>query len=313
AGAQVGYKLLWVLLWSTAIGLLFHVLALRVGTVTGKDLAEVCHDSYSKVYRIFIWVAMQCAIVASDIQEVVSTRGCGESMEGNKHYRNAAMGIPNLCPPPPSLLWSFVFCPLCLFFLLFLLGAVGLFLGPLHLQIGSAYALRTLFGLKLVWGVLITGVDVLTFALMERLGSRKLGVFFAFLVAIMAVTCFAVFFLAQVDYGEMAIVRGAATQPNSTSLTLNPLTRFFFSLGSSLQAIGILGSVIMPHNLFLHSSLIVNRQREAKAGEVTSVKESNFYFTLESALSLGVSFLINAAVVAVFATALAMLPPFFLR
>nr|XP_023415863.1 natural resistance-associated macrophage protein 1-like [Cavia porcellus] len=49
AGAVAGFKLLWVLLWATVLGLLCQRLAARLGVVTGKDLAEVCHLYYPKV------------------------------------------------------------------------------------------------------------------------------------------------------------------------------------------------------------------------------------------------------------------------
>ena len=65
------------------------------------------------------------------------------------------------------------------------------------------------------------------------------------------------------------------------------------------QAVGTIGAIIMPHNLFLHSALIQTRniQRQHKS----AVKEGNFYFSLESAITLLVSFIINLFIVAVFA------------
>ena len=65
------------------------------------------------------------------------------------------------------------------------------------------------------------------------------------------------------------------------------------------QAVGTIGAVIMPHNLFFHSALVQTRnlRREHKG----AVKEGNFYFALESAISLLVSFFINLFIVAVFA------------
>ena len=65
------------------------------------------------------------------------------------------------------------------------------------------------------------------------------------------------------------------------------------------QAVGMIGAVIMPHNLFLHSALVQTRKlnRNSRA----AVREGNYYFALEGAISLFVSFLINLCIVAVFA------------
>jgi hypothetical protein len=70
AGAVAEYKLLWVLMWSTFMGLILQVLSARLGVVTGRHLAEVCHDQYPLVPRIFLWLCMELAIIGSDIQVV---------------------------------------------------------------------------------------------------------------------------------------------------------------------------------------------------------------------------------------------------
>ena len=66
-----------------------------------------------------------------------------------------------------------------------------------------------------------------------------------------------------------------------------------------LQAVGIIGAVIMPHNIYLHSALVksrnINRSRRDK------IREANFYYLVESSIALFVSFLINVFVVSVFA------------
>ncbi|KAM9033707.1 natural resistance-associated macrophage protein 1 isoform 3-T3 [Sarcophilus harrisii] len=73
AGATAGFKLLWVLFWATVLGLLCQRLAARLGVVTGKDLAEICHLYYPKVPRILLWLVMEMAIIGSDMQEVIGT------------------------------------------------------------------------------------------------------------------------------------------------------------------------------------------------------------------------------------------------
>uniref|UniRef100_A0A673W6U0 Solute carrier family 11 member 2 n=1 Tax=Salmo trutta TaxID=8032 RepID=A0A673W6U0_SALTR len=73
SGAKAGFKLLWVLLGATIIGLLLQRLAARLGVVTGMHLAEVCNRQYPTVPRIVLWLMVELAIIGSDMQEVI---GC---------------------------------------------------------------------------------------------------------------------------------------------------------------------------------------------------------------------------------------------
>uniref|UniRef100_A0A8C3MI16 Uncharacterized protein n=1 Tax=Geospiza parvula TaxID=87175 RepID=A0A8C3MI16_GEOPR len=73
SGAVAGFKLLWVLLLATIIGLLLQRLAARLGVVTGLHLAEVCHRQYRKVPRIILWLMVELAIIGSDMQEVIGS------------------------------------------------------------------------------------------------------------------------------------------------------------------------------------------------------------------------------------------------
>lgn len=66
-----------------------------------------------------------------------------------------------------------------------------------------------------------------------------------------------------------------------------------------LQAVGIVGAVIMPHNLYLHSALVKSRSIDRK--NPNKIKEANYYFFIEAAIALFVSFIINVFVVSVFA------------
>lgn len=73
SGTVAGYRLLWVLMWSTFLGLLMQRLSARIGVVTGLHLAEVCYRRYPKVPRILLWIMMEIAIIGSDMQEVIGT------------------------------------------------------------------------------------------------------------------------------------------------------------------------------------------------------------------------------------------------
>lgn len=73
SGFNARYKLLWVLLWSTVLGLVMQRLAMRIGIVTGLHLAEMCYRQYKKVPRFLLWIMIEIAIIGSDMQEVIGT------------------------------------------------------------------------------------------------------------------------------------------------------------------------------------------------------------------------------------------------
>lgn len=68
AGTIAKYKLLWVLVWSTILGLLMQRLSARLGVVTGYHLAELCYKRYPRLPRILIWIMIEIAIIGSDMQ-----------------------------------------------------------------------------------------------------------------------------------------------------------------------------------------------------------------------------------------------------
>jgi len=73
SGVVADYKLLWILFYSTCLGLLMQILSARVGVVTGKHLAELCYKRYPALPRILLWIMTEIAIIGSDMQEVIGT------------------------------------------------------------------------------------------------------------------------------------------------------------------------------------------------------------------------------------------------
>lgn len=73
SGVAAKYKLLWVLLASTILGLVMQRLSARLGVVTGMHLAELCYRHYKKLPRLVLWIMIEIAIIGSDIQEVIGT------------------------------------------------------------------------------------------------------------------------------------------------------------------------------------------------------------------------------------------------
>ncbi|KAE8701185.1 Metal transporter Nramp2 [Hibiscus syriacus] len=153
--------------------------------------------------------------------------------------------------------------------------------------IGSAIAIKILSnGTFPLWaGVLITACDCFIFLFLENYGVRKLEAFFAVLIATMAIS-FAWMF------GE--------TKPSGTELLLGILVPKLSSK-TIKQAVGVVGCIIMPHNVFLHSALV--QSREIDRNKKARVQEALNYYSIESAAALIVSFIINLFVTTVFAKA----------
>ncbi|HEX5970547.1 MAG TPA: Nramp family divalent metal transporter [Gemmatimonadaceae bacterium] len=149
--------------------------------------------------------------------------------------------------------------------------------------IGSAIALDLLFGIPLPVGVFITALDVLVLLYLQHRGFRVLEALVITLVATVGL-CFAFeLFLSRPDVG--AVFRGFIP---STEIVRDP--------GMLYLAIGILGATVMPHNLYLHSSIVQTR----KYAETTEGKrEAVRYAFVDSTIALTFALFINAAILIV--------------
>ncbi|KAG5836287.1 hypothetical protein ANANG_G00252990 [Anguilla anguilla] len=156
--------------------------------------------------------------------------------------------------------------------------------------IGCAIAFNLLsMGRIPLWaGVLITIFDTFVFLFLDKYGLRKLEAFFGFLITIMALSFGYEYVLVRPDQGEL--LKGMFV-PYCAGCSATQLE----------QAVGIVGAVIMPHNIYLHSALVKSRQIDRNNKK--EVKEANKYYFIESTIALFISFLINVFVVAVFAEA----------
>lgn len=222
-GAQFGYTLLAVILISNFMAILLQHLALKLGIVTGRDLAQACRDHYSRPTAFALWVLCEVAIAACDLAEVI----------------------------------------------------------------GSAIALNLLFGIPLVWGVLLTAADVMVVLLLQNRGFRVLEAIVGGLIVTIG-GCFAYELIAsRPDLG--GVMRGLFPSPE---IVTNPNMLYI--------AIGILGATVMPHNLYLHSSVVQTRAFERdEPGKKMAVK----YATIDSTVSLLLAFFINAAILILSAAA----------
>jgi len=153
--------------------------------------------------------------------------------------------------------------------------------------LGSAVALKLLFGLPLLAGVLLTGLDVLMVLALQGRGFRVLETLVITLICTIA-GCFAYeIFFAQPLWMEAA--RGFL-----------PTMEILKDREMLYLAIGILGATVMPHNLYLHSSIVQTRAfNETTEGKREAIR----FATLDSTLALGFSLFINAAILVLGAAA----------
>ena len=222
-GAKFGYSLLAVVMISNFMAILLQHLCIKLGVVTGRDLAQACRDHYSRPTIWFLWILCEVAIAACDLAEVI----------------------------------------------------------------GSAIALQLLFHIPLVWGCVITALDVLAVLYLQNKGFRYLEALVITLIVTIG-TCFAT---------ELIFSR-----PNIGDVMLGfiPSPQIVTNQGMLYVAIGIIGATVMPHNLYLHSSIVQTRKfTQTTEGRREAIK----FATIDSSVALMFALFINAAILILAASA----------
>ncbi|OAY84354.1 Metal transporter Nramp5 [Ananas comosus] len=166
-------------------------------------------------------------------------------------------------------------------FCLWLLAEVAVIAADIPEVIGTAFALNILFHIPVWSGVLITGLSTLLLLGLQRYGVRKLELVISVMVFVMA-ACY---------FGEMSYVK-----PPAAEVVKGLFIPKLNGNSATADAIALLGALVMPHNLFLHSALVLSRKTPPS---VKGIKDACRYFLLESGFALFVALLINIAVVSV--------------
>jgi manganese transport protein len=169
-------------------------------------------------------------------------------------------------------------------FILWLLAEVAIAACDLAEVIGSAIALQLLFHIPLFYGVLITGLDVLLILLLQRWGFRWIEALVIALIGTILGLFGVQVFQSRPDH--IAALHGLLIP--SPSIVTNPAMLYI--------AIGILGATVMPHNLYLHSSIVQSRRYErTSAGKRDAIRLAN----IDSAFALTIALFVNAAILIV--------------
>lgn len=218
-GSRFGYTLLVVILAANLIAILVQYLALKLGIATGRDLAQMCRESFPKPVSFALWIMSEIMIIACDLAEVI----------------------------------------------------------------GSAIALNLLFNIPLILGVFVTVADVFLFLLLQHKGFRyieALVIIFIFTI----VVCFGIeIFLARPELAPL--LNGFL--PAWTIITNKEM--LYISLG-------IVGATVMPHNIFLHSSIVQTRcYSQDEAGKREAIR----FATIDTIIALTFAFFVNASILIV--------------
>jgi len=168
-------------------------------------------------------------------------------------------------------------------FVLYLLAELAIAACDLAEVIGMAIGIKLLFGIPLLAGVCITVLDTFLLLFLLHYGVRKMEAFIIFLVTLIG-TCFAAeLFFAKPEFGD--VLNGMIPSiPNAEALAI---------------AIGIIGATVMPHNLYLHSSLVQTRKYEKTIPEI---KKAIRFNTIDSVIALNLALFVNAGILIVSAS-----------
>ena len=166
---------------------------------------------------------------------------------------------------------------------LWVLAEIGIVACDLAEVVGGAVGINLLFGLPLIWGVVITGFDALLFLVIQSFGVRKFESLILSLIAAIGLCFVCEIYWSAPHWGE-AVKGFVPCIPD----------------GSLYIIIGIIGATVMPHNLYLHSALVQSRAYDTLPEGKRQACRFNF---IDSAVALNIAFFINAAILIVSAAA----------
>ena len=211
-----------------------------------------------------IWVLLMSNLIAVLLQSLSARLGIVRGMDLAQASKNA---YPKWANIP-----------------LYILAEIAIAACDLAEIVGMAIGLNLLFGLPLIWGICLTALDTLLLLLLLHKGMRVLEAFIITLVAIIGISFLIEMIIVAPVYAD--VLKGFV--PDKLS-------------GESLYiSIGIIGATVMPHNLYLHSSLVQTRKFERTSAGMKKAIKYNF---VDTAIALNLAFFVNAAILVLAAAA----------
>jgi len=207
-------------------------------------------------YRL-IWILFASNLIALLLQSLSARLGIVRGLDLAQASKNAYPRTVNFC--------------------LYLLAQTAIIACDLAEIIGMAIGLQLLFHLPLIWGVSLTITDTVLMLFLMNRGMRKLEIFIMSMIFIVGMSFLIEMFIVSPD--AIGIAKGFIPQNLS---------------GSALYiAIGIIGATVMPHNLYLHSSLVQTRQITRTPKGIKAAIKFNLFDTV---IALNLAFVVNAAI-----------------
>ncbi len=212
-GSAFGYNLLWVIVLANLMAMLLQTMSAKLGLATGKNLAEMCREEFSKPVTYTMWGVSEIAAMATDLAE-------------------------------------------------FLGASLGLYL---------------LFHIPLLVATLIAGVATYAILMLQRKGFRSIEAVITALVGVIAV-CY--------------LIETVLSRPSWGQVAYHSVVPWEGGGGSILFSVGIIGATVMPHVIYLHSSLTQMRIIPRSEPEARRI----FRFTIpDVVIAMGLAGLINMA------------------
>jgi manganese transport protein len=212
-GSVFGYNLLWVIVLANLMAMLLQTMSAKLGLATGRNLAELCRQQFSKPVVYAMWIVSEIAAMATDLAEFL----------------------------------------------------------------GASIALNLLFGIPLLYATLLTGVITYLILLLERRGFRPLEAVISGLVGIIAISYLIETFLSHPDWKQVGF---------------HAIVPWLGGSQSVLFSVGIIGATVMPHVIYLHSSLTQQRIIPRNEQEARRI----FHLSIpDVVIAMGLAGLINMA------------------
>ena len=214
-------------------------------------------------YRL-IWILFVSNLLALLLQSLSTRLGIVRGLDLAQASKNTYTRFVNIC--------------------LYILAQIAIIACDLAEVIGMAIGLQLLFHLPLIWGVSLTSADTLLLLFLMNKGMRKLEGFIISMIFVIGLAFLIEMFIVKPDVVEIA----KGFLPHNLS-------------GSELYiAIGILGATVMPHNLYLHSSLVQTRKIDRSDTGIAAALRFNLF---DTTIALNLAFLVNAAILILAASA----------
>jgi manganese transport protein len=217
-----------------------------------------------------IWVLFASNLIALLLQSLSARLGIVRGLDLAQASKNAYPRFINFC--------------------LYILAQIAIVACDLAEIIGMAIGLKLLFNLPLIWGVSLTITDTLLMLFLMNKGMRKLELFIVSMIFIIGLSFLVEMFIVKPDV--MAIAKGF--------IPGNLFKQDKISQQMLYIAIGIIGATVMPHNLYLHSSLVQTRKITRTDEGIRSAIKFNLW---DTTIALNLAFFVNAAILILAASA----------